>query len=172
MIEYMSLEEQVDKDFAVARRHAWLRRLKAFVLRRAVRGTLLCFDELRRSLRAVGGIDRGRRTVEISRIIGSSGKYDQFDDQFMPRATASAERWKRIDRAVRRGIELPPVYLYKLGDIYFVKDGHNRVSVARFHGAEWIDAEVTEFRAASSPVLAPETEGLPPVMPGTGLGLA
>jgi hypothetical protein len=43
-------------------------------------------------------------------------------------------------------VELPPVTLYKLGDDYFVQDGHHRVSVYRFHGVEWLDAEVTEFR--------------------------
>lgn len=105
MVEFMSLEEQVDVDFTVARRRARLRRLKAFLLRRAVRGTLLRFEEIRRSLRATGGIDRGRGTVETSRIVGSAGKHDQFDDQFMPLAKASAERWKRIDRALRRGHE-------------------------------------------------------------------
>ena len=65
----------------------------------------------------------------------------------MPLRALSRERWKRMDRAFRLGHELPPVSLYKLGDYYFVKDGHHRVSVARFHGAEWIDAEITEFRS-------------------------
>ncbi|HJQ29971.1 MAG TPA: hypothetical protein VJ827_11565 [Rubrobacter sp.] len=65
----------------------------------------------------------------------------------MPLRAGSRERWKRIDRAFRLGLELPPVILYQLGGVYFVKDGHHRVSVARFHGAEWIDAEVTEFRS-------------------------
>ena len=65
----------------------------------------------------------------------------------MPLRRASPERWKRIDRAFRTGIELPPVSLYLLGGGYFVQDGHHRVSVARFHGVEWIDAEVTEFRS-------------------------
>jgi hypothetical protein len=55
------------------------------------------------------------------------------------------ERWKRIDRAYHRGEELPPVSLYKVGGFYFVLDGHHRVSVASYHGVEWIDAEVTEF---------------------------
>jgi hypothetical protein len=99
----------------------------------------------RRSRRAYGGVRRGRDTVELSRIVGSAGKHDWFDEGFMPLRALSRERWKRIDRAFRLGQELPPVILYKLGDVYFVKDGHHRVSVARFHGAEWIDAEVTEY---------------------------
>ena len=56
-------------------------------------------------------------------------------------------RWKHIDRAFYRGETLPPVSLYKLGGFYFVLDGHHRVSVARYHGVECIDAEVTEFTA-------------------------
>jgi hypothetical protein len=59
------------------------------------------------------------------------------------------ERWKRIDRAFHRGEELPPVSLYKIGDSYFVADGNHRVSVARYHGVEWIDAEVTEFHTSA-----------------------
>jgi hypothetical protein len=66
----------------------------------------------------------------------------------MPLRGASPERWKRIDRAYRSGVELPPVSLYRLDEDYFVQDGHHRVSVARFHGAEWMDAEVTEFRSS------------------------
>jgi hypothetical protein len=56
------------------------------------------------------------------------------------------ERWKRIDRAFWRSEELPPVSLYKVEGFYFVLDGHHRVSVARYHGVEWIEAYVTEFR--------------------------
>jgi hypothetical protein len=56
--------------------------------------------------------------------------------------------WKRIDRAFRRGDELPPVNLLKIDDLYFAVDGNHHVSVARYHGLEWVDAEVTELRSA------------------------
>ncbi len=84
--------------------------------------------------------------MEASRVVGSVGKHEWFDERFMPLSDASSERWKRIDWAFRSRVELPPVTLYKLGDDYFVQDGHHRVSVYRFHGVEWLDAEVTEFR--------------------------
>jgi hypothetical protein len=84
--------------------------------------------------------------MELSRIVGSSAKYDWLDEGTC-RYAPSREMWKRIDRAFRLGLELPPVILYQLGGVYFVKDGLHRVSVARFHGAEWIDAEVIEFRS-------------------------
>ena len=145
MVDLMNLEEQVDREFTAARRRARIGRLLAILHRKPAARTLLAFEEQRRSLRAYGGINRGRTTVEISRIVGSAGKHDYFDEGFMPLRSLSRDRWKRIDRAFRHGHELPPVTLYKLGKLYFVKDGHHRVSVARFHGAEWIDAEVTEF---------------------------
>jgi hypothetical protein len=155
MVDLMNLEEQVDREFTAARRRARMRRFLARLRRKPAMSTLLSFEDQRRSLRAYGGICRGRATVEISRIVGSAGKHDYFDEGFMPLRSLSRERWKRIDRAFRLGHELPPVTLYKLGELYFVKDGHHRVSVARFHGAEWIDAEVTEFRSPGDQ-LAPQ----------------
>ena len=161
MVDLMSLEEQVDREFAAARRRAKLRRLRARLRRKPGEQSLLSFEEVRRSSRAYGGIRRGRATVELSRIVGSAGKHDWFDAGFMPLRALSRERWKRIDRAFRLGHELPPVILYGLGGLYFVKDGHHRVSVARFHGAEWIDAEITEFRL---PVYGRHTRAaIPPV---------
>jgi hypothetical protein len=55
------------------------------------------------------------------------------------------ERWMKIDSAWRRGEYLPPIELYKIGDVYFVVDGNHRVSVAHVQGQEYIDAEVTEI---------------------------
>ena len=60
---------------------------------------------------------------------------------------ASARAWGRVDRGFRRGDELPPVSLYEIDGSYFVLDGNHRVSVARYHGVEWLDAEVTKFRS-------------------------
>jgi hypothetical protein len=160
MVDLMNLEEQVDRDFTAARRRARIRRLRAKLRRtKPDAPALLSFEAERRSLRAYGGIYRGRITVDISRIVGSAGKHDYFDEGFMPLRSLTRERWKRIDRAFQLGNELPPVTLYKLGKLYFVKDGHHRVSVARFHGAEWIDAEVTEFRTSRDRPAPPACEG-------------
>jgi hypothetical protein len=68
----------------------------------------------------------------------------------MPAKASAEDRWKRIDRAFHRGEQLPPVSLYKVGGFYFVLDGHHCVSVASYHGAEWVDAKVTEFGARPS----------------------
>ena len=146
MVGYMSLEEQVDRDFRLALRKALLGRIGARLRREAAPNRLLCFDEIRRSSGAVGRVRRGTRTVPVGQIRGSVGRCSEFDRNFLPSRASAEVRWKRIDRAFYRGDELPPVSLYKLGGYYFVLDGHHRVSVARYHGVEWTDAEVTEFR--------------------------
>ncbi len=147
MVDLMNLEDQVDLDFTRARRRARLGRLKTLLLKRATRSTLLSPEEFRRNVPASGSMYRGRRTVEVSKIVGSVGKHEQFDMNFMPLSGASPEKWKRIDRAFRLGVELPPVSLLQRGGAYFVNDGNYRASVARFHGVEWIDAEITEYRS-------------------------
>jgi len=86
----------------------------------------------------------GLRDVEVSKIVGSVDRTGAFDRGFMPTKASLAERWKRVDRAFHRGLDLPAVRLYKMGDSYFVEDGNHRVSVARYQGVETIEANVTE----------------------------
>jgi|SRR5215212_1514256 len=144
MFGYM-LDEQVDKDFSLARRKASLDRIRARLRRDNASDRLLCFDEIRKILGAVGRVYRGMRTVAVGQIGGSVGRCSDFDRGFLPTKASVEERWKRIDCAFHRDEELPPVSLYKVGGFYFVLDGHHRLSVAHYHGVEWIDAYVTEF---------------------------
>jgi hypothetical protein len=148
MVRYMNLEVQVDKDFSRARGWALLRWMMTRLQRDNASNRLLCFDEIRKIPGAIGRIDRGLRTVPVAQIGGSVGRCSEFDSDFMPTRASVGERWKRVDQAFHRGEELPPVSLYKVGSFYFVLDGHHRVSVASYHGVEWIDAYVTEFGAA------------------------
>jgi hypothetical protein len=67
----MNLEEQVDKDFAVARRKRLLGRIGTRLRRDNASNRLLCFDEFRKIPGAVGRVYRGRRTVPVGRIGGS-----------------------------------------------------------------------------------------------------
>ena len=64
---------------------------------------------------------------------------------FLPTLRSMEVRWKRVDGAFHRGVDLQPVTLCRLGDAYFVEDGNHRVSVARYHGVEWMEAYVTDF---------------------------
>jgi hypothetical protein len=145
----IDLNEQADRDFGRARRRSWLRRLVSRLRGEpASRRIPPSFDEARRSLGALNRMPKGTRAVDPQKIVGSVGRREDFDRSFMPLRASVGQRWKRVDLAFHKGEVLPPVSLYKLGDAYFVEDGNHRVSVARFHGVEWIDADVTELRPA------------------------
>ena len=151
MRTYVSTDAQVDADFAWARRGAFLRRMGARLRGDASSaGPLLPFEEVRKALGGSGGVRLGPRIVHVERIVGSVGRHRDFDRDFLPARAALEERWKRVDRAFHLGKELPPVALYKVGGAYFVEDGNHRVSVARYQGVEWIDAEVVELRCAAT----------------------
>ena len=146
LIPYMDVNEQVDADFTRARRRARLRALGARLRREHTSNRLLSFDDVRRELVANNRLYRGTRVVEVDEIIGSVGRWRDFDRSFLPARASVGQRWKRIDRAFQKGEDLPPVELYEIGDAYFVVDGHHRVSVARYHDVPTVEASVAEFR--------------------------
>jgi hypothetical protein len=86
----------------------------------------------------------GLRQVRIAQIVGSAGRYHDFDRAFLPVQVRTRARWISIGQAHYEDIPLPPVELIKLGEIYFVQDGNHRVSVAHERGQEYIDAFVIE----------------------------
>ncbi|MGB9724654.1 MAG: DUF4032 domain-containing protein [Chloroflexia bacterium] len=106
---------------------------------------LLPFDEVVEKLRLRSSLYRGVRPVEVARIVGSVGRARDFDEDFRPLHPEGRERRARIRQALRRAEVLPPVQLYQVGQVYFVLDGHHRVSIAREQGQEYIDAEVIEL---------------------------
>jgi hypothetical protein len=146
LIPYMDLNEQVDADFTRARRRARLRALGARLRREHTSNRLLSFANVRRELAANNRLYRETRVVEVEEIIGSVGRWRDFDRSFLPARASVGQRWKRIDRAFQRGEDMPPVELYEIGDAYFVVDGHHRVSVARYHDVPTVEAAVAEFR--------------------------
>ena len=148
-IGHIDLGLGLDGDFDRARRKALLRGV--LVGLRGERRGLLSFAETVATSGPQRPTHGGRRAVEVGKIVGSVGRAGDFDRTFLPVARALKERWRSVNRAFRRAQDLPPVVLNKIGDSYFVVDGNHRVSVARYHGVEWIDAEVTEFRAVTSP---------------------
>jgi len=99
----------------------------------------------------------GSQMVRIDRIIGSEGRSTDFDDRFRPTQTETCARWYSVAKARVRGIALPPVTLIKIGDAYYVRDGHHRISVARAFGDKVIEAMVTDYEltpAAAQPAPA------------------
>ena len=119
---------------------------------------LLSYDDVKEKLHIGGPIYRGVQTVRVDQIAGSLNRYHQFDRAFLPTQDDTSERWQSINRAFYQDVSLPPVVLYKVGQVYFVVDGHHRVSVAREQGQEFIDAEVRECatRVNITPTLKPE----------------
>ncbi|MDO9348390.1 MAG: hypothetical protein Q7T47_03820, partial [Anaerolineales bacterium] len=147
---------RVKDDFSRARFKAFLNGIQAALTGQP--GTLLSYDEVKEKLRIGGPVYRGVQTVTVKKIVGSLNRYQQFDRAFLPKRSDSADRWQRIDRAFYEDISLPPVVLYKVGEVYFVVDGHHRVSVAREQGQDFIDAEVRECltKINITPDLRPE----------------
>lgn len=136
------MDEQINNDFDRARQKALFRDLFSVFNRQS--NQLIPYHEVRRRVAPDAESYRGFQTVPIAQIVGSVDRFQDFDRAFLPRQRHTAGRWKNIDRAYYQDVRLPPVQLYKVGDVYFVKDGNHRVSVARERGVEFIDAEVYE----------------------------
>jgi hypothetical protein len=136
------LNSRVRADFSRARFKAFLNRIRSTVSGQPT--TLLSYDDVKAKLHVGGPIYRGVQTVRVDQIVGSLNRYHQFDRAFLPVEDQIASRWQSVDRAFYTDVSLPPILLYKVGQVYFVVDGHHRVSVAREQGQEFIDAEVRE----------------------------
>ncbi|NTU56679.1 MAG: hypothetical protein HGA79_10560, partial [Anaerolineales bacterium] len=108
------------------------------------RTTLLSYDDIKEKLHIGGPIYRGVQTVRVDQIAGSLNRYHEFDRVFLPASDKLATRWQNVNRAFYQDVSLPPVVLYKVAQVYFVVDGHHRVSVAREQGQIYIEAEVRE----------------------------
>ena len=110
----IDLNEQADRDFGRARRRSWLRRLVSRLQGEpASRRIPPSFDEARRSLRALNRMPRGTRAVDPQKIVGSVGRRRDFDRSFLPLRASAGERWKRVDLAFHRNVDLLPVSLYR-----------------------------------------------------------
>jgi hypothetical protein len=107
-------------------------------------GLILPFEEVVEALGRTGQHDVGLQVVPLDAIVGSVDRAVDFDRGFRPTSPRLRSRWERIAAAQRRGESMPPVSLFKIGDLYFVRDGHHRVSVAKSLGRRDIDAYVTE----------------------------
>ena len=130
-------------DFQRALRRGFLRKLVARIT--GQENELLPYSEVRSQLPFQGQHDLGQQTIPIDKIVGSVGRYRDFDRAYLPTQTATAQRWIGISKARYKDIDLPPIEAYKIGEVYFVKDGNHRVSVARERQQVFIDAYVTEI---------------------------
>ncbi len=134
-------------DFLRARRRATAARLAAWLrLEPNDVRVVLPYQEVIDALGFVSERQLGLQVVPIAAIVGTVDRERDFDRRFRPTSGRVRGRWERIAAAMRRGEALPPVELYRIGELYFVRDGHHRVSVAHALGHEDIDAYVTEVQ--------------------------
>jgi len=131
-------------DFSRARRRRALARLSARLRRADDVNHILPFEEVAQALGRVGERRLGEQTIPLDSIIGTVDRSREFDRAFRPTSQRVRERWERINLAQRTGKAMPPIDVYRIGDMHFVKDGHHRVSVARALGHRDINAYVTE----------------------------
>ena len=126
--------------FRRARRRAAWEQFRALLTRRSA--DLLCYGKLRDLLDITGVEDLGRQAIPTQNIIGSVERCQDYSRSFMPRKDSDRGRWVRIKQMLSTGTVLPPINVYRVGEVYFVVDGHHRVSVARQIGKASISARV------------------------------
>ncbi|MFL7839235.1 MAG: universal stress protein [Candidatus Promineifilaceae bacterium] len=140
--------EQALQDFRRARQEAALRQLLSRFLGRS--DQLLAYRDLSDKLNITDTFEHGVQEIPLKAIVGSVGRADDFTRDFLPKRDSDAERWANVKAAVIEMRGWRPIDVYKIGDVYFVKDGNHRVSVARQLGNETISANVTEIETRLS----------------------
>jgi hypothetical protein len=137
----------VENDFLRVRRHQVLARL-AQRLRRGPDDVnlILPFSDVVAALGIEGERALGLKTIRLSTVVGTVDSRRDFDRRFRPTSARVRERWERLALAQRRGAPIPPIDVYRVGELHFVRDGHHRVSIALATGQTTIDAYVTEVR--------------------------
>jgi hypothetical protein len=137
--------QDAQDDFLRARRRRVFAQLSALLrLEAGDVDVMLSFDEVVDALGRVGERDLGVLTIAIETIVGTLDRRKEFDRSFRPTSSRARARFERIAEAARRGVALPPIDVYRVGALHFVRDGHHRVAVARAQGLDAIDAHVVE----------------------------
>jgi hypothetical protein len=140
------MDRMTGSTYERARRRQAYRRLARLIRRSPQPPDLLPLDEVSRRLRAFEQSYLGIMPIEVSRIVGTVDRGGEFDRDFLPRRRRVEDRWRRVEEAFPEG-DFPPIQVYRLGEAYFVIDGHHRVAIARQRRMSHIDAEVTELRS-------------------------
>lgn len=138
------LSSRTDEDFSKARNKAFINELQHFL--NPDEAKLISFTDIKQLLKPQNEVYKGMQVVPIKLIVGSEGRYKDFDNHFFPKRNFLKNRWESVDMAHYKDIILPPIKVYELGGLYFVRDGNHRVSVAKMQGVEFIDAEVVSLQ--------------------------
>jgi hypothetical protein len=139
-------DQDARTDFSRARRRRRLADLAARLRREPDDvNVILPFDEVVQALGKRGERRLGLQVIELDSIVGTVDRTREFDRSFRPTSRRVRRRWEGIAKAMRRGQAMPPIDVYRVGELHFVEDGHHRVSVARQLGLDVIEANVTEI---------------------------
>ncbi len=139
------LSTQTAEDFNKARNKALFNEIQHFLNLDETK--LISLSDLKKILKPKNEVYKGMQTIPINLIVGSEGRYNDFDNHFFPKNNFLKERWQNVDKAHLQDIILPPIQVYELGGLYFVRDGNHRVSVAKMQGIEFIDAEIISLQS-------------------------
>jgi hypothetical protein len=131
-------------DFQSARQRAAVQEILARFTGKS--NQLLSYEEVAEKLRLRARIERGLQQIPLDAIVGSVGRNTEFTRTFLPRRAGDQERWANVKAAMESGENMPPIEVYKVGEVYFVVDGNHRVSVARQEKFTTIEARVIEFK--------------------------
>ena len=141
-----------EHDFLRARRGQVLSRLATWLRREPDDvNIMLPFHEVVEALGYAGEARLGLRVISLDSIVGPVDRSRDFDRRFRPTSGRVRERWERLALAARRGEEIPPIEVYRVGELHFIIDGHHRVSVALAQGVSTIEAFVTVVRTKLDP---------------------
>ncbi|HSM70392.1 MAG TPA: universal stress protein [Anaerolineales bacterium] len=132
------------QDFQSARQKAAVQEILARVTGKSTE--LLSYDEVAEKLKLHARMERGIQNIPLDAIVGSVGRNTEFTRTFLPRSESDQQRWALVKTAMERNMGLPPIEVYKVGEVYFVIDGNHRVSIARREGYKSIEAHVIEVQ--------------------------
>jgi hypothetical protein len=139
-----SVRYKADAAFTQARRRVFFQKILGFFTGHQPEH-LLSFEQVRNKLKIRGQHYAGTQNIPIEKIVGSTGRYQEFNRAFLPTQEFIRERWKHIYEVAHGPSGFPPIDVYKIGDVYFVRDGHHRISVLKELGAKTVEATVTEL---------------------------
>lgn len=134
------ISDQADNDFSKAYGKALINEIAHFLSPKEA--NMISLGEIKSIIKPKSELYLGMKTIPVNKIIGSEGRYNDFDNEFFPKNQFMKDRWTHVDEANIASIVLPPIKVYELAGLYFVRDGNHRVSVAKLKGIEFIDAEV------------------------------
>ncbi len=136
---------QSEEDFNKAHTKAFINEIQHLLS--PEEASLISLNDVKQMIKSNAETYIGMKVIPIDKIIGSEGRYKDFDNRFFPKSTHLKNRWQHVDEAAIKDITLPPIKVYELAGLYFVRDGNHRVSVAKARGTEFIDAEVVSLQS-------------------------